>query len=281
VSIDPVLDLLRCPHCAAPLQRADLIVRCASGHAFDLARQGYLNLLGRSAPANADSAAMVASRERFLDTQAYAPISDVLIEMVTSAAGPVHSVLDVGAGSGYYLARALERVDGRGVALDVSVYAARRAARAHDRIGAVVADAWGELPLVDGGIDAVLSVFAPRQATEFARVLRPGGLVVIVAPLPDHLVELRHSLGLLDIEPDKDDRIAEAMAAAFRPDGVRTCRYQTSLAAPSVVDLVSMGPNAFHHDHQQLVDRVAALGRPITVSVATTVTVWRRQPAAS
>jgi 23S rRNA (guanine745-N1)-methyltransferase len=277
VSIDTVLDLLRCPHCNAPLHRSDAGVRCDNGHAFDLARQGYLNLLGRAAPANADSAAMVASRERFLSTQAYAPVSDALTEMTIGAGSPVRSVLDVGAGSGYYLARVLDRVDGRGVALDISAYAARRAARAHDRIGAVVADAWGELPLVDGGLDAVLSVFAPRQATEFARVLRPGGVVAIVAPLPDHLVELRRPLGLLDIEPGKEDRIAEAMADAFTRDGVQTCRYEAALTAASVIDLVSMGPNAFHHDHQQLVDRVAGLGPMITVSVATTVTMWRRR----
>ncbi len=112
-------------------------MRCASGHAYDLARQGYLNLLGRSAPANADTPSMLAAREHVLSSGAYEPLADAL----TDAAAGAQSVLDVGAGTGYYLAHLMDRGAVRGVALDVSVAACRRAARAHERLGA-----WWRMP---------------------------------------------------------------------------------------------------------------------------------------
>ena len=278
MTIDAVLDLLRCPHCAAAFTRDGGVVACASGHRFDLARQGYLNLLGRRPPTNADTAAMVAARYRFLAGGAYAPIAAQLTRTVEAAAGG-DVVLDVGAGSGYYLASVLSQVGGRGVALDISPYAARRAAGAHPQIGAVVADAWGRLPIMEQTVDVLLSVFAPRHAGEFARVLRPGGLLVVVAPLPDHLVELRQHLGLLEIEPGKHDRIAETLSRAFTGQPGAESRYELSLGADELADLVAMGPNAFHQAPDELPRRIAALQQPAQVTVAVSVTAWRRSPA--
>ena len=84
-------------------------------------------------------------------------------------------IVDLGAGTGWYLARALERLRGTtGLALDVSKPALRRAARAHPSLAAVACDAWGPLPLRDGGVAAVLDIFAPRNAAEIARVLVPA-----------------------------------------------------------------------------------------------------------
>ena len=52
-------------------------------------------------------------------------------------------MLDLGGGTGHHLAAVLDRApDAVGVVLDSSAYAARRAARAHPRALAVVADSW-------------------------------------------------------------------------------------------------------------------------------------------
>ena len=124
-------------------------------------------------------------------------------------------VLDVGAGPGWYLAGAVEPVDARiGLALDSSRFAARRAARAHPRVAAVVADAWSALPVRTASISTVLSVFAPRDLAEFARVLEPGGRVVAVTPEPEHLAELRERFGLLAVDEGKSDSLAADAAAA-------------------------------------------------------------------
>ena len=73
--LDDVLDLLRCPHCAAALERVDGVLRCPAGHSFDIARQGYVNLLGA---ASGDDAAMVAARVAFLDAGHFDPLGDAL-----------------------------------------------------------------------------------------------------------------------------------------------------------------------------------------------------------
>ena len=274
MAIDVVLDLLCCPRCAETLARRDGSVVCAAGHAFDLARQGYLNLLGRAAPANADTAEMVAARERFLRRGRYAALADELVAILRSHSAP-GPMLEVGAGTGYYIAYALQRLGGRGLAVDVSPAACRRAAREHDQLGVAVADVWRRLPVRDASTQTVLCVFAPRNPAEFARILGPGGVLVTASPLPDHLIELRATLGLLDIEADKQRRISRTLADRFGPVASVECRYRVGLDAESVIDLVSMGPNAFHHDHRRLAAQVAGLDLPVETTVAVAISAWR------
>ena len=235
------LDWLVCPVCEARLARDGSVLRCAAGHSFDVARQGYVNLLRRAAPENADTPAMVAARDRFLRAGHYAPIAAAVADVARGAC----RVVEVGAGTGYYLATALDEVpEAEGLATDVSPAAARRAARCHPRAAAVVADTWLRLPLPDGAVDAVLCVFAPRNAAEFARMLRPGGRAVVVVPGPAHLRELREGYGLLGVGEDKAERVRQA----FDGWGSREERltYELALGAEDVADVISMGPNAFH-----------------------------------
>ena len=271
------LDLVCCPVCGTAFHRAERAVRCAAGHSVDWARQGYLNLLGRAAPANADTTDMVAARDRFLALGPYDPLADAVIAAVAAGAGAAPDVLEVGAGTGFYLSRVLSRLGGRGVALDVSPAAARRAARAHPDLLAVVADVWRPLPVPTAAYDAIVAVFAPRNPAEFARVLRPGGLVVVATPEPAHLVELRITLGLLDIPADKDDRVGATLAGAFDPGPRRLVRASLSLDEDAVVDLVAMGPNAFHRRRTDLAEQVARLSFPVSVTLSVIVSSWIRR----
>lgn len=244
MGIDAVLAVLRCPHCAGPLSRAGAAVGCADGHRFDPARQGHLNLLGSAPPANADNAEMVAARLRFLDAGHYRPILDAVAEAIPPGA---ERWIEPGCGPGWYLSRLLDGHP-RAVALaaDVSVAAVRRAARAHERIGAVVFDTWRSWPVSDAAADLVLVIFAPRNPAEFARVLRPGGTLITVTPNPDHLAELRAGHGLLDVPEDKSDRLSEALSGDFEAAGNALVRADLALTADEVADLIAMGPNAFH-----------------------------------
>jgi len=61
------------------LHRVDTQVVCRRGHAFDLARQGYLNLtVGSARHGSADTSTMVSAREQFLAAGHYRPIADEL-----------------------------------------------------------------------------------------------------------------------------------------------------------------------------------------------------------
>lgn len=267
VTLDSATGLLACPVCAGPLDLVGGAEVCPNRHSFDKARQGYVNLLRGSAPANADTADMVAARDRFLGGGVYQPIAEAVADLCQGS-----TILDVGAGTGYYLAHILEHLpNARGVATDVSVPAIRRAAKAHTRMAAVVADTWVGLPVRDGVMDSVVCVFAPRNAAEFGRVLRPGGTVVVASPRPTHLAQLRASLGLLNVEADKQTRLAETFAAGFVAGPSHACEWTVRLEPGQVRDLVDMGPNAFHGGAQQTLPAV-----DVEVQVAVDVTTWTR-----
>jgi 23S rRNA (guanine745-N1)-methyltransferase len=279
MSLADVVDLLRCPVCAAPfeLPSGAGTLRCGQGHSFDVARQGYINLAPGAEPPNADTAAMVTVRERFLGAGHYRAIT----EAVTAAAvavGP-ERVLDCGAGPGHYLARVLDAMPGScGVALDVSVAAARRAARAHPRLGSIVADAWRPMPVAPGAVDLALSIFAPRQVDDLHRILAPHGELVTVTPLADHLRELRAELGLLAVEPNKRERLAGRLARGFAPGPQRRIVQTVSWEAATVSDVVLMGPNAFHRNAVQLAAELERLTWPQRVTLAVEVSRWARRP---
>ncbi|EPH00306.1 hypothetical protein HMPREF1531_02414 [Propionibacterium sp. oral taxon 192 str. F0372] len=240
--IDAGLDLLACPVCSGALSRDDRVVRCPHGHSFDIARQGQLNLLGRSSPPNADTMEMVAARARFLDSGAYGPIMETLVTACANIPGPV---VEVGAGTGHYLRRLLSGREYPHLAVDVSAMATRWAAR--HGLASVVADTWAGLPLRDATVGLLACIFAPRNPSEFARILRPGGSLVVVTPTVDHLVELRRLGGLLEITADKLDRLDAALGIEGIKLTQRTgVRFPLHLGCDEVADLVGMGPNAFH-----------------------------------
>lgn len=266
--IDSALPLLRCPHCGAALTRSDAVVRCAEGHAFDLARQGYLNLTG-SASGAGDSAAMVAARERFLGAGHFEALGALVAAECDRAAPPEGCIVDLGAGTAWYLARALERrPDATGLALDLSKPALRRAARAHARIAAVACDAWGPLPLRDGAAAAVLSVFAPRNAPEIARILRPGGVLAVVTPTARHLGELVAELRLLTVDERKQARLREQLSPHFELTEGRELEWTLRLDHGAVRDAVAMGPSAFHVSAADLYERIGALPDPLAVTAS-------------
>ena len=196
---------------------------------------------------------------------------------MVAAGGVAGCVADIGAGTGHHLARALERLPGRvGLALDSSRFALRRAARAHPRIGAVACDAWRTLPVRDATAAAVLSVFAPRDAAEIARVLVPGGALVLVTPTERHLAELVAALGLLRVDERKAERVRETVGAQLEPLRETICERTLELDAAGARAVAQMGPSAHHLDARALDERLAALGEPVRVGASVRVSVFRR-----
>jgi 23S rRNA (guanine745-N1)-methyltransferase len=279
--LDDVTGFLACPQCGAGLARAGTALRCPAGHSFDIARQGYVSLLppGARAPGG-DSAPMVRARADFLAGGHYRGLAADLAAAARGAlAGAPGCVLDIGAGTGYYLAAVLEAGPGRaGLALDASKPALRRAARAHPRIGAVAADAWRRLPVADAAAAVVLDVFAPRNGAELARVLHPAGQLLVVTPNPGHLAELAGPLGLLSVDPRKEERLAATLGPAFTL--LRQHRRDTTLrlSRPDVAGVVGMGPSARHADPAVLAGRITGLPERVPVTLSVTLSVFARTP---
>jgi 23S rRNA (guanine745-N1)-methyltransferase len=270
--IDAAMPYLRCPVCGGGIERADAALRCAAGHSFDIARQGYVNLTTGRMPHVGDSAEMVTARAAFLDAGHYDLIADALADAAGDRTG---LVVDAGTGTGRYLAAVLDAVSDRvGLGLDVSKAALRRAARAHPRAAAAVADLWRPLPVADASAALVLNVFAPRNGPEFRRVLQPGGLLLVVTPAADHLGELVTALGLLRVDPDKAQRVADRLDTSFAQVGASAHRRTMTLTHAEVHTLVAMGPSAWHADPARLAAAVAALPDAVTVTAAVDLTSW-------
>jgi len=278
-----VLPMLACPTCGGGLAAVDgRVVGCGNGHRFDVARQGYLTLLGpRSRTDTGDSADMVAARAGFLGTGHYRHIARAVADRVV--AGPV---VEIGAGTGYYLAAAVDRLTSgdqapaglstAGLAVDSSRYAARRAAAAHPFLGSVVADAWSALPVLTGAARTVLSVFAPRDPDEIARVLAPGGRLVAVTPQPEHLVEIREPLRMLTVDAGKAEQLATAFDGRLRVVERADLRAELRLSRADVGALVRMGPSARHVAPADLAAKAATLGEVTAVTTAVTISVLER-----
>ncbi len=270
-------DLLRCPHCHAALVRDGQVWRCDAGHAFDVARQGYVNLRGGASPHTGDTAAMLDARTAVLNA---GHLDDVTRGVVAAAGSdlPNGAIVEVGAGTAHHLAAVCRAVGPRpAVAMDASVAAAKRAARADVAdLTSVVADVWEPWPLRDGVAALVLSIFAPRNLPEAARVLLPGGRLVVVTPAADHLVELARVLGLLQIAPDKTDRLIRDATPLFDVVDTIEVRATRRLDRAAARAIAAMGPSGFHLDPEVLAVRAAALPDSIEVTIAVTAAGFRR-----
>nr|WP_308468679.1 methyltransferase domain-containing protein [Glaciibacter superstes] len=197
----------------------------------------------RSATAG-DTAQMLADRAALLDSGAYAPVVDALLDALPR---DTSRIVDAGCGTGYYLARALEsRTAASGLALDRSAAGVRLAMRSSDRVSGLVADTWEPLPIRDSIADVVLNVFAPRNPGEFNRILRPGGSLIIIVPRDRHLRELREGARMLSVPADKAEHLEQQLAAQFSADSRVTVEYSLPLAAGQAELLREMGPSAYH-----------------------------------
>ncbi|HEV2122241.1 MAG TPA: 23S rRNA methyltransferase [Chloroflexota bacterium] len=275
-----ILNSLLCPICGADLTLTldGQTVRCSNGHDFDVSRYGYVNLLSGKQVSKTDTGPMVEAREAFFRSGHYRSLSDLLAgygdQLLTDVDGGC--IVDIGGGTGHYLAAMLERQPERlGVVLDASKYAARRAARAHPRIGAVVADAWQRLPIRDSSAALVLNVFAPRNGPEFQRILRRDGALVVVTPNPRHLQELVAELGMLSVDDRKEARLSEQLGPYFELIDTQVHDRAMHLSHDEIAALIGMGPSAWHSDVNELRQKIDSLSEPSTATLSVTVSAYR------
>src|SRR5699024_8665260 len=195
---------------------------------------------------------------------------------------------DIGGGTGYYLAGLVDALSGaQGRVVDTSVRALRFAARAHERAAAASWGVFSRFPLQDGAVDLVLDVFAPRHAAEFARVLAPGGHLLVVRPAAEHLAELRTAVpGMVGVDPRKEDRLRAALDPLFTTEEVHEVSFPLALSAEAVAeltyrlglsawaarDLRAMTPSARHVEPAALGEILAG-----TVTIAVVASLHRRR----
>ena len=259
-SLEGTAAWLRCPRCSLDLAATgELTLGCLNGHRFDANKRGYLNTVDSSRGILGDPRPILEARAAFLALGHYEPIAELIASGLPDTA-PL-SIVDSGCGTGYYLQSALDaRPGATALALDVSAAAVAISVAATGASG-VVADVWRPLPIRTGIADAVLCVFAPRNSAEFARVLSPGGRLLVITPRQNHLMELRDAGQVIGIQADKVDALDATLATDFTLLSRVRREYTRELDVAARTLVATMGPTG-HHE----LERVTAGGQ-VTIAV--------------
>ena len=256
---------LACSVCDSELRRGGGMLACSAGHSFDVAREGYVNLLPsqhRVRGIDGDVASQLRARRSFLESGYYRPLCEMLTTQVeeilqnrdpaSSDSTPGACVLEVGCGEGYYIGSIAAQLRGAAglkttcVGVDLSKSATRLAAKRYEDVTFLVSNVHRRIYLQNRSVSVLLDIFAPRNPAEFARVLEPDGYALIVIPSKSHLGSLRARLNLLDIQENKEGQVLEQLRDGFRLVDRCEISYSMELPPDAINDLVNMGPNFWH-----------------------------------
>lgn len=261
-----------CPICAQSLSREGNSLRCAQGHSFDFARQGYVNLLTvqqKHSLHPGDTRAQVLSRRSFLETGAYKPIAEAV-----SAGAKRHyaggEILDVGCGEGYYAVQVAQALSAPLTGLDISKEAVRCAAGKYKGANWICGTA-AHLPVAEASVGLLMSLFALTVPGEFCRVLTENGIFVQVLAAQDHLLGLKRIIYPELLLKEKDSvpelegfRLAESVPVAF----------EFTAEEEQVGNLLAMTPH-FWRISQEGAARLAQVRR-LTDRASCVVNVYRK-----
>jgi len=230
-----------CPICGQPLTKGDRAWSCAQRHSFDIAKQGYVNLLPvqqKHSLHPGDTREQVLARRAFLDAGYYAPIAQALCAMAAPLRGPI---LDVGCGEGYYAAKLAAALDTELTGLDISKEAVRCAAARYKQASWLCATA-AKLPVADGSVGVLTSLFALTVPGEFHRVLRSDGAFFQVLAAEDHLLQLKSVIYPTLTHKEKD---TVPQVPGFRLEESRSVRFTFTVEGAQVQNLLSMTPHVY------------------------------------
>jgi len=240
--------ILSCPVCNNSLQKHEKLYICENGHNFDIAKQGYINLLQSNKKHSSDpgdNKNMINARRNFLERGYYEPISNLLNEVFISniphLSNPLQ-VVEVGSGEGYYINRLKDCHDGNYYGVDISKHAAKTASTKYHNITFVVANAV-ELPFINNSVDVLISLFSPFYEESAKKVLAKHGIIIQAVPLNNHLLELRQVLyEKVNINPIPKNVLTQAKYFKLAATKILNHSLQLSDQA-SIQDMFSMTPH--------------------------------------
>jgi 23S rRNA (guanine745-N1)-methyltransferase len=266
------VSVLACPIDLLALTRAEASWHCPQRHAYDIARDGYVNLLPPGKPSrqkSGDDLESIHARRRFLDAGSYSALARRLTTLCRELSDATATV-DVGCGEGYYTA-ALSGSEVIG--LDLSRVGIRLAARRYKDATFAVANAL-RLAIVSESVGTLVSVFAPVVPDEFARVAAPGGHVVLAVPAANHLAGLRARL--YEHPQPHDESVPLADDDRFALLHMEHVAGELDIATTDVLrDLITMTPYRFAVP-PEAIERALQAPTPFTTPIEFVVAVLSR-----
>lgn len=262
----PLFPFLACPLDGLPLTQHEKHVSCTSGHSFDFDRKGTLNLLPvqfKKSKHPGDSKEMIIARETLLNSGLYQPISDKLNELVAEHTATI--ILDAGCGEGYYTQRLSTHLPHAAIAgLDISKDAIQSAAKRSRNIQWIVGTN-ANIPIIAHSIDCVLCLFGFPVWPEFSRILKPGGIVIMADPGPDHLIELRRVLyPEIKTKPETEKTVPET----FQFPQIVTLNETVPAPPPSQIkNLLTMTPHGYRARQENIQKAIDAIYSGLTINI--------------
>lgn len=256
--------MLICPVCGLPLIRETRTLRCEKNHSFDVAKEGYVNLLrsGRNGDLIGDDKISARCRRDFLNKGYYAPLRDALVALFSDREG---TLLDICCGEGYYTSALGENSALSVYGFDISREMVRLAAKRGKGIYFVANMA--SIPVADDSFDYAIHLFAPFNEKEFARILKPGGKLYTVIPGKEHLYGLKQSV--YDTPYYNDEKLPDTQELQLV--GTQTVTANITLASQEDIDAVFRMTPYYFHTSQRDKEKLAALetlNTPISFVIA-------------
>ncbi|WP_163935154.1 23S rRNA (guanine(745)-N(1))-methyltransferase [Paraferrimonas sp. SM1919] len=265
----------QCPLCQLPLSQLHNQFRCDNNHQFDMAKEGYVNLLPvqkKRSKDPGDNKEMMQARRHFLNQGFYQCLSDKVNQVSQSLIDTNATVLDLGCGEGYYshrLAEALQLGDSQFYGLDISKVAVRYGAKRYKDIQFCVASAY-ETPFANSCFDLVTRIYAPSKDEELARIIKSQGYLVAVSPGPRHLFEIKQVI----YPYPKEHELIEDVAPGFeRYQRHRVTETITLNSSQDIHALLHMTPFAWRLSDD---DMQALQSKPLTLTLDFDIDVWQR-----
>lgn len=259
-------DLLVCPICKEKLIKNSIekTYRCSNNHSFDVAKQGYVNLLTNNQKKSklpGDSKEMVQARTEFLSKGYYSTLSrrlnECIIKQFEAKNARFYHVLDIGCGNGYYTNELMKEIQDRNIVaycfgLDISKEAVKYASTSNKSITWAVANSY-YLPFEEDSFDCIVSVFSPVKIEECTRIMKNDGVFVRVLPGINHLIQIRDIIYETVIINEENDP-AEAYEGLKLIDTSKVS-FDITIEKEGILSLVKMTPHYWKtskHDKEPL-----------------------------
>ncbi|MDN5994647.1 MAG: methyltransferase domain-containing protein [Lactococcus lactis] len=230
-------EIISCPVCSHLLIKEQNTYKCENNHTFDLAKEGYLNLLLNAKKTSGDSKEMMAARRDFLAKGYYEKLSDRVNQRLKKSHSTDQAILDIGCGEGYYLSRFQKEIAPKAsnfYGMDISKLGIRMAAKKNPMIHWLVAN-FAKLPFKDKSVSTVLSMFAEYSVPEIDRILTDDGNIIIVRAANNHLIELKNI-----IYPEIHEKVKTSSIKTFPGFCVEQENFSYKVTIQSTEDLLSL-----------------------------------------
>lgn len=240
------MEILLCPVCKSEFKQHDRSFVCSKGHCFDIAKEGYVNLLtgSKSGDSIGDNKDMARSRKAFLDKGYFSSLSDALCNITESI--HAESILDICCGEGYYAEEIANKLNCSVYGFDLSKEMIRLAAKRKSKAEFFVAN-MADIPIADNTIDCAIHLFAPFCEKEFLRVIKPGGYLISVCPGAKHLWEMKAAL--YD-KPYENEENSPDLPGFSLEKAINAVSYITLADNNDIESLFKMTPYYYHTSAQ-------------------------------